>query len=50
MIEHHNGAIMMAQGIQIEGGQSPAAVALARSIIDAQKREITTMQGILDSM
>lgn len=49
MIEHHNGAIMMAQQ-EIEGGQFPAAVALARSIIDSQQREITTMQGILDSM
>jgi uncharacterized protein (DUF305 family) len=49
MIEHHNGAIMMAQQ-EIKDGQFPAAVALARSIIDAQKREISTMQGILDSM
>ncbi len=49
MIEHHNGAIMMAQQ-EIDGGQFPAAVALARSIIESQQREITTMQGILDSM
>lgn len=49
MIEHHNGAIMMAQQ-EIDGGQFPAAVALARSIIQSQQREITTMQGILDSM
>ena len=49
MIEHHDGAIVMAQQ-EIEGGQFPAAVALARSIIDSQQREITTMQGILDSM
>ena len=49
MIEHHDGAIMMAQQ-EIKDGQFPAAVDLARSIIDAQKREITTMQGILDSM
>jgi uncharacterized protein (DUF305 family) len=49
MIEHHNGAIMMAQQ-EIDGGQFPAAVALARSIIQSQQREITTMQGILNSM
>lgn len=49
MIEHHNGAIMMAQQ-EIDGGQFPAAVQMARSIVTSQQQEITTMQGIIDSM
>jgi uncharacterized protein (DUF305 family) len=49
MIEHHEGAVTMAQQ-EVDGGQDPQAVALARSIIDTQQREITTMQGILDSL
>lgn len=49
MIAHHEGAVTMAQQ-EVDGGQDPAAVALARSIIDTQQREITTMQGIVDSL
>ena len=49
MIEHHNGAITMAQQ-EIDGGQFPAAVEMARSIVTSQQQEITSMQGILDSM
>ncbi len=49
MIEHHDGAITMAQA-EIEGGQFPAAVQMARSIVTSQQQEITTMQGLLDSM
>lgn len=49
MIEHHDGAITMAQ-TEIDGGQFPAAVQMARSIVTSQQQEITTMQGILDSM
>lgn len=49
MIEHHNGAITMAQ-TEIDSGQFPAAVEMARSIVASQQQEITTMQGILDSM
>ena len=49
MIQHHNGAITMAQQ-EIDGGQFPAAVDLARSIVTSQQQEITTMQGIIDSM
>ena len=49
MIEHHNGAITMAQQ-EIDGGQFPPAVELARSIVTSQQQEITTMQGIIDSM
>jgi uncharacterized protein (DUF305 family) len=49
MIEHHKGAITMAQA-EIDGGQFPAAVQMARSIVTSQRQEITTMQGLLDSM
>ncbi|SKK92042.1 lipoprotein [Mycobacteroides abscessus subsp. massiliense] len=49
MIEHHNGAIVMAQQ-EIDGGQFPAAVTLARSIVTAQHEEIATMQEILKSL
>lgn len=49
MIEHHQGAITMAQ-TEIDSGQSPPAITLARSIIDTQQKEITTMQGILASL
>ena len=49
MIEHHLGAITMAQ-TEIDAGQSHPSIALARSIIDTQQKEITTMQGILASL
>ncbi|GAB5898991.1 DUF305 domain-containing protein [Mycolicibacterium mageritense] len=49
MIEHHKGAITMAQN-EIDGGQFPAAVALAHSIVTAQQEEITTMQEIVNSL
>lgn len=49
MIEHHQGAITMAQA-EIDSGQSLPAITLARSIIDTQQKEITTMQGILASL
>ena len=49
MIEHHQGAITMAQ-TEIDSGQSHPAITLARSIIDTQQKEITTMQGILASL
>ncbi len=47
MIEHHKGAITMAQQ-EIDSGQFPAAVELARNIASAQQEEITVMEGILD--
>ena len=46
MIEHHEGAITMAQQ-EIDNGVFPAAVALARAIVSAQQAEITTMQDLL---
>lgn len=49
MITHHEGAITMAQ-TEIDGGQFPAAVELARNISSTQQEEITRMQGILDSL
>ncbi|KMO73439.1 DUF305 domain-containing protein [Mycolicibacterium chlorophenolicum] len=49
MIGHHQGAIATAQN-EINTGQYPAAVALARSIVSTQQQEIATMQGILASL
>ena len=48
MIEHHEGAIEMAQTEQ-EEGQFKDAVDLAGQIIDAQKQEIETMKDLLGS-
>ncbi|WP_083406461.1 DUF305 domain-containing protein [Mycolicibacterium rutilum] len=47
MIEHHKGAIMMAQQ-EIDNGQFPAAMEMARNIVSSQQAEIDTMQGMLD--
>lgn len=49
MIAHHEGAIAMAQ-TEIDSGQYPDAVAMARTIADTQQQEITTMQNILASL
>jgi uncharacterized protein (DUF305 family) len=49
MIEHHQGAITMAQN-EIRDGQYQPAVAMARSIVDSQQQEINTMNGILASL
>jgi uncharacterized protein (DUF305 family) len=49
MIGHHQGAIAMAQD-EIKSGQYPPAIALAHSIVTSQQQQITTMQGILDSL
>ncbi|MGB2918779.1 MAG: DUF305 domain-containing protein [Mycobacterium sp.] len=49
MIQHHEGAVTMAQ-TEIDAGQFAPAVALATEIIEAQVREIDTMRQILDSM
>ncbi|MGW0162503.1 DUF305 domain-containing protein [Mycobacterium sp. NPDC003323] len=49
MIGHHEGAITMAQG-EIDGGQYPPAVEMARAIIDSQQKEIDEMTSILDSL
>ncbi len=49
MIAHHEGAISLAQN-EIEEGQYPPAVAMARSIASTQQQEIDTMKRILSSM
>ncbi|HWJ65074.1 MAG TPA: DUF305 domain-containing protein [Nocardioides sp.] len=47
MIEHHEGAIEMAEAEQ-EEGHFPDAVDLAGTIITTQRDEIATMEGLLD--
>lgn len=46
MIEHHRGAIEMAQ-VEIADGIDPDAVELARSIVETQQQEIDTMERLL---
>lgn len=46
MIEHHEGAIMMAKSEQTEGQYEPA-IDLAREIESSQAAEITTMSSLL---
>jgi len=48
MIEHHEGAIEMAETEQADG-QFKDAVDLAGQIIDAQKKEVVTMNDLLGS-
>jgi uncharacterized protein (DUF305 family) len=47
MIEHHEGAITMAQK-EIDNGAFPAAVDMARNIVSSQQQEIATMREILN--
>ena len=49
MIQHHQGAITMAQN-EIKSGQYSPAVALPHSIVTDQQQEITTMQKISSSL
>ena len=46
MIQHHQGAIEMAQGV-LGTTSDPRVKTLANSIIDGQQKEIATMQGLL---
>ncbi|WP_067467951.1 DUF305 domain-containing protein [Nocardia amamiensis] len=46
MIEHHTGAIAMAE-TELAGGTNPDAQALARTIITAQQAEIDQMRAML---
>ncbi len=48
MIEHHTGAIQMAQTEQSDG-QYAEAIELARQIEDAQRAEIETMEHLLET-
>jgi uncharacterized protein (DUF305 family) len=49
MIRHHEGAVAMAE-TQLEQGQHPDALELARNVIDDQTAEIEEMQGLLDGL
>lgn len=49
MIEHHNGAVKMAQQ-QIQNGSNPDAIALAKGIVQAQKAEIEKMNELLETI
>jgi uncharacterized protein (DUF305 family) len=49
MIAHHQGAITMAQN-EIKDGEFPDAIALAKSIVTSQQKEIDTMNEILKSL
>ncbi|MFC4564561.1 DUF305 domain-containing protein [Nocardiopsis mangrovi] len=46
MIEHHEGAVEMAQ-TELESGSYPEAVEMAQEIVDAQETEIEEMRGLL---
>ncbi|MFD6857872.1 DUF305 domain-containing protein [Rhodococcus sp. NPDC060090] len=49
MIAHHEGAVDMAQ-TEIEDGQFPDAVEMARTIVDTQQQEIETMRELLTTL
>jgi uncharacterized protein (DUF305 family) len=49
MIDHHEGAVEMSEQ-QLEDGENADALALARTIIDAQTTEITEMRNLLSPM
>lgn len=49
MIQHHQGAIIMAQH-EIGAGQYPGTIALAKSIAESQQKEIDEMNKILASL
>ena len=49
MIAHHQGAITMAQN-EVDNGQFPDAIALAKSMVSSQQKEIDTMNEILKSL
>ncbi|MFC3995015.1 DUF305 domain-containing protein [Nocardiopsis sediminis] len=46
MIEHHEGAVEMAQ-TELEDGSYPEATEMAQEIVDAQEAEIEEMRGLL---
>ena len=49
MTEHHEGAIEMAEK-ELDEGQFPEALDLARTIRDTQREEVQTMEGLLASV
>ena len=48
MIEHHEGAVEMAQ-VEVDQGENPDAVAMAEKVIGDQQAEITQMRQLLGS-
>lgn len=46
MIEHHRGAVEMAQA-QVSSGRNAEAVELAQAVVDAQRAQIEQMQALL---
>ena len=46
MIEHHQGAVTMAQDV-LATTANPDVEKLAKAVVDGQKKEITTMKGML---
>ncbi|MGV0994236.1 MAG: DUF305 domain-containing protein [Mycobacterium sp.] len=49
MVKHHQGALTMAKD-EVKNGQFPDAVAMAKSILESQQKEIDTMNQILGSL
>ncbi|WP_254790779.1 DUF305 domain-containing protein [Blastococcus tunisiensis] len=49
MIEHHDGAVIMAQ-IEIDDGENEEAIDLARLIVETQNDEINQMQQLLNEL
>jgi len=49
MIQHHQGALIMAEQEVAEGSNEPA-IALAKDIILAQQKEIAEMEGLLQQL
>lgn len=47
MIEHHEGAVEMSQ-VEVDQGENPDAVAMAKKIISDQQAEITQMRRLLE--
>ena len=46
MIEHHEGAVEMAQGV-LQTTSNPEVMQMAEAIVEGQKKEIATMKGML---
>ena len=49
MIQHHEGAITMAQN-EIKNGEFPEAIELSKAIVESQQKEIDTMNEILKTL
>ena len=48
MIEHHEGAVEMAE-VEVAEGEYADAVALAEEIIESQEAEIAEMEALLEA-